>query len=127
MDGGHHLARILQEGEKREIEEEKNRTPQMLEIDKALTLLVPRTEPSEPVVKPKPPPEGYTRRLVGPREGSELFKILLTTATDIFELVTRAGRNVVSMSTPITLAEHGECEVDKLNLLGVEVKDVGGQ
>ena len=99
----------------------------MLEIDKAFTLLVPRTEPSEPVVKPKPPPEGYTRKLVGPREGGELFETLLTTATDIFELVARAGRNVVSMATPITLlAEHGECDVDKLKVLGIEVRDVGG-
>ena len=102
------------------MEEEKKRTPQMLEIDKALTLLVPRTEPSEPVVKPKPPPEGYTRRLLGPREGSELFEILLTTATDIFELITRARSNVVSMATLITLlAEQGECEVDKLKLVGI--------
>ena len=32
------------------------------------------------------------------------------------------------MATPITLlAEHRECEVDKLKLLGIEVRDVGGQ
>ena len=96
------------------MEEEKKKTPQMLEIDKALTLLVPRTEPSEPVVKPKSPPEGYTRKLVGRREGGELFETMLTPGTDIFEL-----------ATPITLL--AECEVDKLKLLGIEVRDVGGQ
>ena len=49
------------------MKEEKEKTPEMLEIDKALALLVPRTELSNPVVKPKPPPEGYTQKLVGPR------------------------------------------------------------
>ena len=42
--------------------------------------------------------------------------------------MTNSGRNVVSMSTPITLlAEHGECDVDKLRRLGIETKDIGGQ
>ena len=93
-----------------------------------MLLLIPGTEPSAPTVKSKPPPEVYTRRLAGPREGSELFRTLLKTATDIFELVSKAGRNVVSMATPLTvLAEQGECKVDKLKLLGIDVKDVGGQ
>ena len=47
----------------------------MLEIDKALALLVPRTEPSEPVVKLKPPPEGYTRKLVGLRDEVKCLRL----------------------------------------------------
>ena len=32
------------------------------------------------------------------------------------------------MATPITLlAEHGECDVDKLRILGIEAKDIGDQ
>ena len=93
-----------------------------------MLLLIPGTEPSAPTVKSKPLPDGYTRRLVGLREGSDLFRTLLRTATDIFELVSKAGRNVVSMATPITvLAEQGECKVDKLKLLGIDVNDAGGK
>ena len=65
---------ILQEGKEREKEMlmEVN-TTQKLESDKALALLVSGTETLDPIVKPKPPPEGYTNKLVEPREGGELF------------------------------------------------------
>ena len=110
------------------MEGRKVKTDQKVKFDKALALQIPGTETLDPIVKPKPPPEGYIRKLVGPREGGELFETLLTTSTEIFRLVTNSGRNGVSRSTPITLlAEHGECDVDKLRRLGIETKDIGGQ
>ena len=63
---------IIQEGEKREnevkLEEERKSPPRILNVDKALLLMIPGTEPIAPIIKPKPPPEGYIRRLFGPRE-----------------------------------------------------------
>ena len=121
---------ILQEGREREkemtLEERKAKDEQ--KYDKAMALQIPGTKPLEPIVKPKPPPEGYIRKSVEPSGGGELFETLLTTSTEIFRLVSNSGRNVVSMSTPITLlVEEGECDVNKLGELGIETKKIGGQ
>ena len=37
--------------------------------DKAMTLQVPGSEPSEPIIKEKPPPIGYVRKLIEPNGG----------------------------------------------------------
>ena len=71
--------------------------------DKAMALQVPGIKPPKPIVKEKPPPIGYVRRLVEPNGGGELFETILKTTTEMLKLVSEAGRNVVSMSTPITL------------------------
>ena len=98
---------IIQEGEKREkdvkLEEEGKSPPRILNVDKALLLMILGTEPIAPTIKPRPPTEGYIRRLFGPRDGGEIFAVLLKTATEIFKLVSMAGRNVASMATPITV------------------------
>ena len=77
-----------------------------------MTLQVPGTEPPEPIVKEKPPPIGYVRKLVEPNGGGEIFDTILKTSTEMFKLVSEAGRNVVSMSTPITLmVDETECDL----------------
>ena len=57
---------IIEEGEKREkevkLEEERKSPTGILNVDKALLLMIPGTEPIAPIIKPKPPPEGYIRR-----------------------------------------------------------------
>ena len=104
---------------------EERRAKDEQKYDKAMALQIPGTKP---IVKPKPPPEGYIRKSVEPSGGGELFETLLTTSTEIFRLVSNSGRNVVSMSTPITLlVEEGECDVNKLGELGIETKKIGGQ
>ena len=107
---------------------EKKKNKDENKYDKAMALQIPGTKPLEPIIKPKPPPTGYVRKSVEPSGGGELFETLLTTSTEIFKLVSEAGRNVVSMSTPITLlVEEGECDVNKLGELGIETKKIGGQ
>ena len=99
------------------MEERKVNVTQKFKSDKALALLIPGTEILGPIIKLKLPPKG-----------GELFETLPATSTEIFRLVTNSGRNVVYMATPITLlTEHGECNVDKLRILGIEAKDIGGQ
>ena len=106
---------------------EENKAKYERIYDKAMALQIPGTKPLEPIVKPKPPPAGYIRKSVEPSGGGELFETLLTTSTEIFKLVSNSGRNVVSMSTPITLlVEEGECDVNKLGEFGIETKKIGG-
>ena len=96
--------------------------------DKAMILQVPGSEPSEPIVKEKPPPIGYVRRLVEPNGGGELFDSILEASTKMFKLASEAGRNVVSMSTPITLmVNESECNLEKLTGLRIETKKMGSQ
>ena len=88
--------------------------------------MVPGTKPIKPTVRPRPPPGAYTRRSFGPREGGEIFTVLLKTATKIFKLVSKTGRNVASMATPITvLVGKMECRIDKIQSLGFDTKDIG--
>ena len=121
---------IIREGERREkeaeVEEEGKPQPEVLNVDKAMLLMVQGTKPITPTVKPRPPPAGYTRRSFEPREGGEIFTVLLKTATEIFKLVSKTGRNVASMATPITvLVGKRECRIDKIQSLGFDTKDIG--
>ena len=121
---------ILCEGKEREkeIALEKMKSKIGNKSDKAMALQIPGTKPPEPIVKEKPPPAGYVRKLVEPNGGGELFETILTTSTEIFKLVSEAGRNVVSMSTPITLmVEETECNMERLAELGIETKKMGSQ
>ena len=49
------------------MKEEKKNTTQTLKTDKTLALLIPGTEASDRVSKPKPPPEGVNQELVNSR------------------------------------------------------------
>ena len=117
------LVEIVREGEEREkespIEEEGKPQPEVINVDKAMMLMVPGTRPIKPSVQPLPPPVGFIKKSYGPREGGEIFAVLLETATKIFNLVFKAGRNIVSMATPIiVLVEKGACRMDKIQALG---------
>ena len=116
---GTNWVEIVCEGEKREmeslIEEEGQPQPEVINIDKAMMLMVPGTKPIKPTVKPSPPPVGFIKKSYGPREGGEIFAVLLETATKIFNLVSKAGRNIASMVTPITvLVEKRTCRMEKI-------------
>ena len=96
----------------------------MVDIDKALRIIVPGTEPIKPTVQPSPPPTGFVKRTYGPREGGKTFEVLLKTPTKIFDLVSKAGQNITSMATPITiLVENGVCRINKLQDLGIKTQD----
>ena len=56
-----------------------------------MALQIPDTKPPEPIVKEKPPPIGYVRRLVEPNGGGEIFDTILKTSTEMFKLVSEAG------------------------------------
>ena len=56
---------IISEGKdrKKELALQTLRPKNVTKPDKAMTLQVPGSEPSEPIIKEKPPPNGYVRRL----------------------------------------------------------------
>ena len=92
----------------------------MVDVDKAMRIMVPGTRPIKPTVQPSPPPAGFVKRSYGPREGGETFDMLLETATRIFDLVSKAGRNIASMATPITVSvEKGASKMDKIQDLEI--------
>ena len=70
---------IIREGKDREKELAlQNLNPRIVtKSDKTMTLQVPGSEPSEPIIKEKPPPIGYVRRLVEPNGGGEIFDSIL--------------------------------------------------
>ena len=126
---GTNWADLVREGQKREqeslIEEESKLQAEVVDVDKAMRIMVPGTKPITPTVHPSPDPAGFVKRSYGPREGGETFDVLLETATRIFDLVSKAGRNIASMATPITiLVEKGVCKLDKLQNLGIKTQDI---
>ena len=94
---------IICEGKEREKEMtlQKIRSTFGNKADKAMALQVPGIKPPEPIVKEKPPPVGYVRRLVEPNGGGELFETILKTFTEIFKLVSEAGRTLCQCQPPL--------------------------
>ena len=61
--------------------------------------------PHEPTLNDTdpPPPSGYVRKTFDARGGTKLYKMLLACSTQLYEMVKEEGKNLVSMSTEITL------------------------
>ena len=64
--------------------------------------------------------------MYGPRQGGKIFEELLKTSTKIFDLVSKAGQNIASMASSMTiLVEKEACRVGKLQNLGIKIQDTG--
>ena len=104
----------------------KQITAELVNIDKAMRIMVPGTEAIKPTVQPSPPTAGFVKKTYGPREGGKVFEELLKTSTKIFDLVSKAGRNIASMATSMTiLVEKEACRMSKLQDLGIRTQDTG--
>ena len=94
------------------IEEESRLQTELVNTYKAMRIMVPGTEAIKPTVHPSPPPAVFVKRTYGPREGGKIFEELLKTSTKIFDLVSKAGRNIASMATSMTiLVEKEACRM----------------
>ena len=68
--------------------------------------------------------EGWKKLTVGPANGGELFRKLISTATEAFRIVSKGGRNMSSMITPITLlGDPTKVDVDLAKSLGIKTKE----
>ena len=87
---------------------------------------VPYTAPIGPK-DPEPPP-GYIRRKFEPKEGGPIFSKLLEILTKLFEKVSKAGRNLSSMTTKVTIVgDEKEVNPRKAALNGIKMKEVNGK
>ena len=94
--------------------------------DKMLHIMVPGTEPLEPVVTTQSLPPGLHKRTFGPKEGGPIFYELLKTSIEIHDLVNEAGRNIASMISSMTVqVDKDLCEAKKLEQMGIEVQEDG--
>ena len=61
---------------------------------------------------------------IGPGSRSPLFNALISFATEAYAIVSKAGRNMSSMVTPITLlGDRGKVNVELAESLGIPMKD----
>ena len=107
-------------------EEESRIQEEMVNTDKAMRIMVPGTEAIKPAVQSSPLPAGFIKRIYGPRQVGQIFEELLKTSTKIFDLVSKAGRNIASMASSMTiLVEKEACRMGKLQDLGIKTQDAG--
>ena len=107
------------------IVEGEERVTDMME---AVHLLhIPNTTPTE-TKEPEPPP-GYKRMRYEPKNCGRVFKELLNLSTQLFEKVAAKGKNLASMTTPLTVCADDEGEVDSTSaaINGMEVHVVNGK
>ena len=104
---GDNWKEIIKEGEDREkiffLQKENEGKEGEAMSDKMLHIMVPGTEPLEPVVTTQSLPPGFHKRTFGPKQGGQVFNGLLKTSTQIHNLVNGAGRNIASMISSMTI------------------------
>ena len=127
---GENWKEIVKEGEEREkillLQKENEGKVEEAMSDKMLPIMVPGTEPLEPVVTTQSLPPGFHKRTFGPKQGGPIFNELLRTSTQIHNLVNGAGRNIASMISSMTIQVDKEiCEVKKLEKMGIEIQEDG--
>ena len=86
------------------------------------------TPGSEPIKPPDEEPKlenGLTLATYGPREGGEIFEVLMATAVKAYEMVSAGGRNMSSMLTPITLMGSDKTNKELATSLGIPFKEIG--
>ena len=88
-------------------------------VEAVRLLHIPDTPPAESK-EPEPPP-GFRRVRYDPKQGGKVFKELLSLSTQLFEKVASKGKNLSSMTTPITVCadEEGEVDVTRAALNGI--------
>ena len=64
--------------------------------DRALQIMVPGTEAIKPVIPSHSLPTGFLKKTFGPKLGGPIFNELLSTSTQIHDLVNASGRNIAS-------------------------------
>ena len=68
--------------------------------------------------------EGWKKLTVGPANGGQLFRKLISTATEAFRIISKEGRNMSSMITPITiLGDPTKVNVELAKSLGIKTKE----
>ena len=68
--------------------------------------------------------EGWKKLTVGPVNGGELFRKLISTATEVFSIVSKKGRNMSSMITPITiLGDSTKVDVELAKSLDIRTRE----
>ena len=115
----------LDTGRWKEIVDEGEKSSEMTK-DQIRLLHIPSTLPVGPT-KPEPPP-GFERRKFDPKTGGKIFDELLKTSTMIFENVAKAGKNLTSMKTPITVLSEGhEVDIKEAAINGFDLNEINGQ
>ena len=102
-----------------EILNEKDDTPESVDSVKLIY------EPTlVPTIKVTPIGKDLKKLTIGPGSQSPLFNALISYATKAYGMVSRAGRNMSSMVTPITLlGDPGKVDVRLAKSLGIPMKD----
>ena len=108
-----------------EIVEEGNEASK--DVIEAIRLLhIPHTTPMG-LREPEPPP-GYKRVKFEAKTGGRIFKFLLNFSTQLFQQVSKFGKNLSSMTSEVTiLAKDGEVDMRKAAIHNMKVKNVNDQ
>ena len=76
---------------------------------------------------PEPPP-GYKRVKFEAKTGGRIFKLLLNLSTQLFEQVSKFGKNLSSMTSEVTiLAKKEEVNTRKAAIHNMKVREVNNQ
>ena len=121
---------LVKEGAERErvfiTKREKEEKEREIMADRALQIMVPGTEAIKPVIPSHSLPTGFLKKTFGPKLGGPIFNELLSTSTQIHDLVNASGRNIASMISSMTIQVGKEgCDVEKLMKMGIEVQEDG--
>ena len=74
------------------------------------------------------PPTGMKKRVFDIKNGGKIFNELLRTSIELFETVSKAGRNMSSMTTPITLlANQNSVDIERAVEIGISTKTIEGK
>ena len=89
-------------------------------------LHIPHTNPIG-LKDPEPPP-GFRRAKFDAKAGGRLFYLLLNFSTQLFQEVSKYGKNLSTMTSEVTLlAEESEIDFCKAAIHNIKVKTVSGQ
>ena len=74
------------------------------------------------------PLKGIKKRVFDIKTGGKVFNELLKTSIELFETVSKAGRNMSSMTTPITLlANQNSVDIEQAAMIGISTKTIEGK
>ena len=97
------------------------------DVIEAIRLLhIPHTTPVG-LRDPEPPP-GYRRARFEAKTGGRIFRLLLSYSTQLFQQVSRFGKNLSSMTSEVTiLAKDTEVDIKKAAIHNLKVRNVNNQ
>ena len=96
------------------------------DMENVRLLHIPYTTPIGPK-DPEPQPR-FKRKKYELKTRGQIFDKLLEVSTRLFNAVSDAGRNLSSMTTPVTIVgEENEIDVKKAAIDGFKIKKINGQ